>query len=452
MKKINLDDTICAIATAPGGGGSIGIIRLSGADSFDIAGKLFSGNINPSESHKVYYGHVLFNDVPVDEVLLLAMKGPKSYTREDVIEIHCHGGVQSVQKVLETALYCGARLAEPGEFTKRAFLNGRIDLSQAEAVLDIINAKTELSHKTAVNQLSGDLSAAVKALRQSVLAMIANIEANIDYPENDIEELSIQSIKKQTEALLEALEKLLATADAGKLIREGIETVILGRPNVGKSSIMNRLLKEDRAIVTDIPGTTRDILREYININGIPLKIIDTAGIRETSDAIEKIGVERTKKQAAEADLILVVLDASAQLTPEDIEIMEAFPDKKRIVLLNKIDLGKKAEIDVENIIEISAKENTGLDAFAEKITELFFDGQIDYQSTVTVSNARHKEALIKARQSLCNVLQTIENGLSQDFISIDLTDAYAYLGEITGDSLDEDIIDKIFSEFCLGK
>lgn len=459
MNKVYADDTICAIATSPVGGGSIGIIRISGKDCFNIVKKVFSSNIDSFDSHRVYYGHIFFNEKIIDEVLLLAMKAPKSYTCEDVIEIHCHGGIKSVQKVLEAVAASGARLAEPGEFTKRAFLNDRIDLSQAEAVIDIINAKTDLSHNMALNQLGGNLSNRIKELRNIILSIIANIEANIDYPENDIEELSIRSIKEQTERVIEDINDLVKTSDTGKIIREGIETVILGRPNVGKSSLMNTLLKEERAIVTNIPGTTRDILQEYISINNIPLKIIDTAGIRKTDDEIEKIGVELSRKYAHRADLILVVIDCTEGITQEDIEILKYSKDKKLIALINKIDLEIKIDheylykfIDKENVIEISAKNNLGMDLFAEKLTDMFLSGDIDYSNEITVSNIRHKNSLINARESLCNVIGTVKNGYSQDFISIDLTDAYYYLGEITGDSLDEDIISKIFTEFCLGK
>ena len=459
MNRIYISDTICAIATSAGGGGSISVIRVSGENSLPVAAKVFRPSPKKFESHKLYYGHVCDDGENIDEVLVFYMKAPRSYTCEDVIEIQCHGGPRSAGRILGILLKNGVRLAEQGEFTKRAFLNGRIDLSQAEAVLDIINAKTDLSHQAAVNRLKGNLSDRIKECRNIILGIIANIEANIDYPENDIEELSVRDIRSTTEELIGSISSLIKTAETGKIIHEGIETVILGKPNVGKSSVMNALLREERAIVTGIPGTTRDILQEYININNIPLKIVDTAGIRKTSDEIERIGVGLSRRYAETADLILMVIDRAQEMDEIDFELLKYADNKKVIVLVNKIDLNLKIDynklysyIDKSSIIEISAKNNIGLDELSKKLTEMFFSGEIDYKTDITISNMRHKSALMKAFESLNNVIETIDNGFSQDFMSIDLTDAYNYLGEITGDSLDEDIIDKIFSEFCLGK
>lgn len=456
--RFSLNDTIAAIATPSGGG--ISIVRISGEETLEIIRKIFKGsNKGLFESHRLYYGHIADGDCVIDEVLLAVMLAPKTYTREDVAEINCHGGIKTVQRVLNLVIQNGARLAEPGEFTKRAFLNGRIDLSQAEAVAGLINAKTALAQKTALNQLEGKLSGKVRRCMDTLLTTIANIEASIDYPEHDETGLVYSVIEENIADIIKQIEGLLATADGGRIISEGIRTVILGKPNVGKSSLLNALLDEQRAIVTDIAGTTRDVLTELINLDDIPLKVSDTAGIRSTGDIIEKIGVERSMQAAEAADLILLVLDASESLSKEDIEILEKNRDKKILVLANKTDLESIIDYGVlydsaakENIIEISAKTGEGLDRLKDRIKEMFFAGDIDYENTEVVSSVRHKAALENALVSLKRALETAAARLPEDFISIDLTDAYNYLGEITGDSVDEDLLDKIFSEFCLGK
>lgn len=455
--KLSQYDTIAAIATPSGGG--ISIVRISGEKTIEIVKKLFKGAKYELESHRIYYGRIVDGESVVDEVLLTVMLAPKTYTREDVAEINCHGGIRTVQRILNLVVRNGARLAEPGEFTKRAFLNGRIDLSQAEAVADLINAKTNLAQKTALNQLEGKLSGKVGLCMDKLLGTIAHIEASIDYPEHDEAGLTNSVIEKNIVEIIEAVNALLKTADGGRVIAEGIETVILGKPNVGKSSLLNALLDEQRAIVTDIAGTTRDVLKELISLDDIPLKISDTAGIRRTDDAIEKIGVERSKKAAENANLILLVLDGSEALSDEDIDILEENKDRKMLVLVNKTDLENIIDYNLlyekaaeENIIEISAKTAIGLDTLRDRIKEMFFAGDIDYENTEVVSSARHKAALEAALQSLQAALETTMNKLPEDFISIDLLAAYHHLGEITGENADEDLINKIFSEFCLGK
>ena len=464
--KIREFDTIAAIATSFGEGG-IGIIRISGDNAFNIANKIFvpfdknkeSIKVNDYKSHTLTYGIIKDNDEIIDEVLLSVMKAPKTYTCEDIIEINCHGGKSSVKRVLNTVLKNGARIAENGEFTKRAFLNGRIDLSKAEAVIDIINAKTDISHKSAINRLEGKLKQKIDEYRNDIITMTAHIEASIDYPEHDDETMTYNMIEENTKALILKVEKLLKTADTGRIVKEGIKTVILGKPNVGKSSILNILLNEDRAIVSDIAGTTRDVLKEHLNINGVALNIVDTAGIRKTDDEIEKIGVEKSKEYAQDADLILLVLDNSKPLDKEDIKILDFIKNKKTLVLINKTDL--KANLDInslkqhinqENILMLSAKEDLGFDMLKDKIETLFFEGEININEDILISNERNKNSLYNCIESLKNVLNTIETRMPEDFISMDLIEAYRYLGEITGESLDEDVIDKIFSEFCLGK
>lgn len=464
--KIKEFDTIAAIATSFGEGG-IGIIRVSGDDAFNIADKIFVPfdknkkdlKINEYKSHTLTYGTIKDNNGIIDEVLLSVMKAPKTYTCENVIEINCHGGKSSVKRVLNVVLKNGARIAENGEFTKRAFLNGRIDLSKAEAVIDIINAKTDISHKSAINRLEGKLKQKIDEYRNDIITMTAHIEASIDYPEHDDETITYNMIEENTKALILKVEKLLKTADTGRIVKEGIKTVILGKPNVGKSSILNMLLNEDRAIVSDIAGTTRDVLKEHLNINGVALNIVDTAGIRKTDDKIEKIGVEKSKEYAQDADLILLVLDNSKPLDKEDIEILNFIKNKKTLVLINKTDLNSnldinslKEHIKEENILMLSAKQDLGFDILKDKIETLFFEGEININEDILISNERNKNSLYNCIESLKNVLNTIETKMPEDFISMDLIEAYRYLGEITGESLDEDVIDKIFSEFCLGK
>lgn len=459
-----LEDTIAGISTPPGIGG-IGIVRMSGAEAFSIIRRIFKSFKNKdmmkASSHTIHYGYIYDDkkEAMIDEVLIMVMKAPHTYTKEDVIEINCHGGVVSIQKIMELVVREGARIAEPGEFTKRAFLNGRIDLSQAEAVIDIITAKTDMSLQSAVYQLEGSLSHKIKAYRHEILSMIAHIEATIDYPEHDIEELTYQTMEKQTQELLQKICGLIDTADSGKILREGLQTVIIGKPNVGKSSLMNALLKEQRAIVTDIPGTTRDILEEYINLRGVPLKIIDTAGIRDTEDVVEKIGVGKSKEFLEKADFILMLVDGSIPLSEEDVQIFDLIKEKKAIVIINKTDLPIgidelqiKQFADEKQILKVSLKDSKGLDQLEKVLKDMFFSGEVNFERDVLVTNIRHKQLLEKAENSLRAVLETIQMQMPEDCISIDLQQAYEYLGEITGDSVGESIIDQIFTQFCLGK
>jgi tRNA modification GTPase len=455
-------DTIAAVATSQGEGG-IAIIRVSGNDALKVASRIFIGKngrgLEDIKSYTMRYGHVIdinTKDV-IDEVIVSFMKGPKSFTAEDTVEINCHGGVVATNRVLEEVIKAGARIAEPGEFTKRAFLNGRIDLSQAEAVIDIIRAKTELSMKSAVAQSEGRISQEIKKIRHKLLGIIAHIEATVDFPEEDLEETTSNITSSQLNTVLLTIEQLLSSANEGKIIREGLDTVIVGKPNVGKSSLLNALLMEKRAIVTDIPGTTRDVIEEYINIEGVPVKIIDTAGIRETEDVVEKIGVERSKEKINNADLVILMLDSSSQLDNEDLEIIKYIIDRKYIVLLNKSDLDSKIskntleELNSDYIIEVSAKTGEGLDTLKNVIKQLFFKGEVTSKETI-ITNVRHKEALIRAQESCKQASYALKDTSAIDLASIDLRTAWMSLGEITGDTLEEDLIDKIFSEFCIGK
>ncbi|WP_288186202.1 tRNA uridine-5-carboxymethylaminomethyl(34) synthesis GTPase MnmE [uncultured Sporomusa sp.] len=458
------DDTISAIATAIGEGG-IGIIRISGSKAMAIAGKLFiskSGKtVDSLLSHQVMYGHIIdpASGETVDEAILLSMRAPRSYTCEDVVEIHCHGGPVPLKRILDLTLVQGARLAEPGEFTKRAFLNGRLDLAQAEAVIDIIRSKTDASLKVAVGNLSGQLSEQVRALRHAVLRMIAQLEAAIDFPEEDIEEAAAADVAQLIAEAKSRLTTLLATAQTGRILREGLATVIIGKPNVGKSSLLNALLREKRAIVTDIPGTTRDIIEEYVNIGGIPLKIIDTAGIRDTADVVEKIGVERAKALVEQADLILLLLDSSAPLSPEDRAVLELLSGKQAIVLINKSDLPARLETEeVEKytggrlVLKISVAREEGLAALEQAIVDMVYGGQVSPGEAAFVNNVRHSAALRAALERLNDAEATIEAGMPSDCIVVDLREAWEKLGEVTGDTVGEDIIDQIFTQFCIGK
>lgn len=458
MLKVNIDDTIAAISTATGNGG-IGIVRLSGSGAIDVAESVFVSvkgkKLSEQKSHTIHFGNIVYEGKVIDEVLVSVMKAPNTYTREDIVEINTHGGYRAVTAVLNAVLKCGARMAEPGEFTKRAFLNGRIDLTQAEAVIDIINAKTDASREAAMLRLEGRLSKEIKTIRDKILTMLAHIEAGIDYPEHDDETMTYNMISEGTKAAVEAVDKLIKSADTGKIYKEGIKTVILGRPNVGKSSLLNAMLEEDRAIVTDIPGTTRDSLEEMLNVHGIPLNIIDTAGIRNTNDVIEQIGVEKSKNLAEQADLILLMFDGSKELTDEDLELIELVRNKKTITLVNKLDLEQKIDMGAikdMDPVNISVKTDKGINDIYEKIKSMFAVGDINIDNEVLISGERNKESLYKAKRSLNNVMETVENRMPEDFISMDLTEAYEALGEITGEALEEDIIDKIFSEFCLGK
>lgn len=455
-------DTICGIAT-PLGEGGISIIRVSGSDSLKIINKIFKGknasDILDMKSYTMRYGHIcdINSKFEIDEVIISYMKGPRSFTAEDVVEVNCHGGVVSTGRVLEEIIKAGARIAEPGEFTKRAFLNGRIDLSQAEAVMDIIRAKTDLSMKSAVMQSNGALSKEIGKLREYMLNTLALIEYSVDFTEDDEEpdETIPIRVQEQLTIAIKDINKLLEGANEGRIIRDGLKLAIIGKPNVGKSSLLNCLLKEKRAIVTDIPGTTRDIIEEFISLDGIPVKITDTAGIRETEDEVEKIGVERSREKIDEADLIVLMLDSSHPLEIEDREIIDKVKNKKYVVLMNKNDLEKKISDkdikDLKNVIYISAKTGFGIDELKEKVKELFFNGEVDSESMI-ISNNRHKQALYRALENCQEALDRVKSNEYLDLISIYVTSALKALGEITGSELEEDLINKIFSEFCVGK
>lgn len=457
-------DTIAAISTAVGEAG-IGIVRLSGKEAITIANNIFKGVNNKSlaeaENRKMTYGHIIDQreEKIVDEVLIVSMKEPHTYTRENVVEIYCHGGIIPVKKILELLLSNGARLAEPGEFTKRAFLNGRLDLSQAEAVIDIIKAKTDKSFEVSMNQLEGSLSKKVSSIRDIILSMVAHVEVSIDFPEDDIEEVTYEELEQNANKVIHDIRKLLETSDRGKILRDGLNTVILGKPNVGKSSLLNALLRENRAIVTDIPGTTRDIIEEYLNIDGIPLKIIDTAGIRDTEDIVEKIGVDRARESIEFADLIIAVFDVSRDLSQEDYNIIELIKDRKSLVLLNKTDLPNKYTeehleklLEGKEIISTSITKEVGIDVLENSIKNLFYSGEIEFDSSIVVTNMRHKNQLEKALKNIEDALYDIRLQVPLDCIEVDLRDCWENLGEISGDTISEDILDKIFSEFCIGK
>ncbi|MCH3965491.1 MAG: tRNA uridine-5-carboxymethylaminomethyl(34) synthesis GTPase MnmE [Clostridium sp.] len=455
-------DTIAAISTSPGEGG-ISIIRVSGSRALAIVNDIFKSKNNRKlldiKPYSMRYGFIFEKNTEelLDEVIVTFMKAPRSYTTEDTVEINCHGGIVSTTKILDEVIKNGARLAEPGEFTKRAFLNGRIDLSQAEAVIDIIRAKTEISMKSALNQSFGSISKKIDPLKEKLLNLIASIEVTIDYPEEDLEEVTSNEVDSQLKVVICELNNILKGADEGKIIRDGLSTVIVGKPNVGKSSLLNALTMENRAIVTDIPGTTRDVIEEHINIEGIPIKIIDTAGIRKTENIVEKIGVKKSKEKINEADLVILMLDSSKPLDDEDREIIEYIKSKKYIIMLNKSDLGNKIDLQYIQglnsnfIVKTSLKTGEGLDSIRTFIKKLFFNGQVKFDSFV-VTNSRHKEALIKAKNNCIQALDTLKNTKAIDLASIDLRNAWSSLGEITGDTLQEDIINKIFSKFCLGK
>lgn len=454
-------DTIAAIATAMSNSG-IGIVRLSGEEAVSIVDKLFvmpnHKKLADMPTHTIHYGHIKDGDEVIDEVMVLLMRGPKSYTREDTVEIDCHGGVYVVKRVLETVLKHGARPAEPGEFTKRAFLNGRIDLSQAESVIDIIHSKNEFALKSSLSQLSGVVSNKIKEIRAMILHEIAFIETALDDPEH----ISIDGYSENLAVIVkDAIDKvqvLLKNSDNGKLLKEGISTVIVGKPNAGKSSLLNTLVGEERAIVTDIAGTTRDVLEEQINLNGIILNVIDTAGIRETDDVVEKIGVNKAKKYLEQADLIIYVVDTSTKLDENDFEIMEMLKERQAIILLNKSDLTPLTTVaDIskhvdKKMIQISAKEQSGMDEFEECIKEMFFTGEVSFNDEVYITNIRHKNSLQEVLKSLQLVLRSIEDDMPEDFYSIDLMNAYEELGRIIGEAVEDDLVNEIFSKFCTGK
>ena len=477
MKK----DTIAAISTGMTNSG-IGIVRLSGNEALEIADKVYRGKEKITEvpSHTIHYGHIADGEETVDEVLMMVMHGPRTFTGEDTVEINCHGGTYVVSRVLETVLKYGARAAEPGEFTKRAFLNGKMDLSQAEAVIDLINSENEYALQSSVSQLKGSVKSAINELRSKILYHTAFIETALDDPEHISVDRYGEILKGVSEEIIEKLQKLIDSADDGRIMKEGIQTVIVGKPNAGKSSLLNLLAGHERAIVTDIAGTTRDVLEEQIRLQGLNLNVIDTAGIRQTEDLVEKMGVDKAKEYAQKADLIIYVVDASKKLDENDEKIMELIYDKKAIILLNKSDLetvvdenlirekisnlkkeaeqtekseGQRYQVS-ENIpvIQISAKEEQGIQTFQDTLKEMFLRGNISFNEEIYITNARQKNALVNALESMKKVIESIENGMPEDFYSIDLMDAYEELGNITGESMGEDLVNEIFSKFCMGK
>ena len=458
-------DTIAAIATAMTNSG-IGIIRISGEDAFTVIDRIYQSKngkkkLSEEKSHTVHYGYIVDDTKEnkiIDEVMVLIMRAPNTYTRDDTVEIDCHGGVLVMQKILDTVVCHGARPAEPGEFTKRAFLNGRIDLTQAESVMDVISSKNEFALKSSISQLQGSLQKEIKELREKIIYEIAFIESALDDPEHINIDGYGQKLKTVAEECKERIEHLLDTADNGKILKEGIDTVIVGKPNAGKSSLMNVLLKKERAIVTDIAGTTRDVLEEQMNLNGITLNIIDTAGIRDTEDVVEKIGVDKAKDYLVNADLIIYVVDSSTPLDENDEKIMEMIKNRTALVLLNKSDLDTVTTEDMiashlnQKIIKVSMKENQGVDELENAIKELFFHGKVELNDEVYITNARHKAALSNAKDSLNMVLDSIAMEMPEDFYSIDLMNTYEELGNILGESLGEDLVNEIFSKFCTGK
>jgi len=449
-----MNDTIAAISTTMGVG-AISIIRVSGNNSINVVNKIFKGkDLSKVDSHTITYGHIIDNENIIDEVLVSIMRAPKTFTREDVVEINTHGGIAITNKVLELLLLNGCRLAEPGEFTKRAFLNGRIDLIEAEGVMDLINSKTEKSRKLAISQVNGEVSKLIKDLRQKVIEILANIEVNIDYPEyEDIEEMTNSMILTNIDSIEKEIKNILRHSEDSKLIKEGIKTIIIGSPNVGKSSILNRLLNEEKAIVTDIAGTTRDIVEGNVQIDGIVLNMIDTAGIRETDDVVESIGVKKSLDLINEADLILYVLNNNEVLTSEEKIILEKIKDKNHIVIVNKIDLENKLDLnELSNYIQMSVKDNVGIDELRNKIKEMFNLEQIEQKDYTYLSSARSISLLKKSLESLDAVRIGIENNMPVDMIEIDLKQMWSTLGEIIGETYTDELIDQLFSQFCLGK
>lgn len=453
-------DTIAASST-PIGEGGISIVRLSGEDAVAIANKLFKGaDLTKVPTHTIHYGHIVDPKTQevVDETMVSVLRAPKTFTREDMVEINCHGGMIVTNDILQLLLANGARMADPGEFTKRAFMNGRIDLTQAESVMDIVRAKTDKSRQVAMTQLAGGLLEKIKTMRQELLDTMAHEEVNIDYPEYDMDDLTSQEMKKKAQEVSKQIEQLLQTAQEGKIIRNGLATAIVGRPNVGKSSLLNYLTQDDKAIVTDIAGTTRDTLEEYVSVKGVPLKLIDTAGIHHTEDKVEKIGVERSKKAIKEADLVLLLLDASQDLTAEDKRLLDLTANKKRIIILNKQDLGTKISQEmIKNltdnpIIVTSILKQKNMDALENAIEKLFFSGIENSQNQILVTNQRQAGLLAKAKQSLEDVISGINDAMPLDLVQIDLKNAWDTLGEITGESAPDELITQLFSQFCLGK
>ena len=456
-------DTITSIST-PMGEGAIGIVRLSGPQAVEIADKLYKGKhlLNDVPSHTINYGHIIDPESKevVEEVMVSVLRAPKTLTREDIIEINCHGGILTINRVLELTMTYGARMAEPGEFTKRAFLNGRIDLSQAEAVMDFIRSKTDRASKVAMNQIEGRLSDLIKKQRQSILEILAQVEVNIDYPEyDDVEDATTEFLLEQSKEIKQEINRLLDTGAQGKIMREGLSTVIVGKPNVGKSSMLNNLIQDNKAIVTEVAGTTRDVLEEYVNVRGVPLRLVDTAGIRETEDIVEKIGVERSRKALSQADLILFVLNNNEALTQEDYTLYEVVKNEDVIVIVNKMDLEQNIDInEVKDmigdtpLIQTSMLKQEGIDELEIQIRDLFFGGEVQNQDMTYVSNSRHISLLKQARQTIQDAIDAAESGVPMDMVQIDLTRTWEILGEIIGETASDELIDQLFSQFCLGK
>ncbi|HFV7664512.1 TPA: tRNA uridine-5-carboxymethylaminomethyl(34) synthesis GTPase MnmE [Staphylococcus aureus] len=456
-------DTITSIST-PMGEGAIGIVRLSGPQAVEIADKLYKGKhlLNDVPSHTINYGHIIDPESKevVEEVMVSVLRAPKTFTREDIIEINCHGGILTINRVLELTMTYGARMAEPGEFTKRAFLNGRIDLSQAEAVMDFIRSKTDRASKVAMNQIEGRLSDLIKKQRQSILEILAQVEVNIDYPEyDDVEDATTEFLLEQSKEIKQEINRLLDTGAQGKIMREGLSTVIVGKPNVGKSSMLNNLIQDNKAIVTEVAGTTRDVLEEYVNVRGVPLRLVDTAGIRETEDIVEKIGVERSRKALSQADLILFVLNNNEALTQEDYTLYEVVKNEDVIVIVNKMDLEQNIDInEVKDmigdtpLIQTSMLKQEGIDELEIQIRDLFFGGEVRNQDMTYVSNSRHISLLKQARQTIQDAIDAAESGVPMDMVQIDLTRTWEILGEIIGETASDELIDQLFSQFCLGK
>lgn len=456
-------DTITSIST-PMGEGAIGIVRLSGPQAIEIGDILYKGKkkLSEVETHTINYGHIIDPETneTVEEVMVSVLRAPKTFTREDIIEINCHGGILTINRILELTMTYGARMAEPGEYTKRAFLNGRIDLSQAEAVMDFIRSKTDRASKVAMNQIEGRLSDLIKKQRQSILEILAQVEVNIDYPEyDDVEDATTDFLLEQSKRIKEEINQLLETGAQGKIMREGLSTVIVGRPNVGKSSMLNNLIQDNKAIVTEVAGTTRDVLEEYVNVRGVPLRLVDTAGIRDTEDIVEKIGVERSRKALSEADLILFVLNNNEPLTEDDQTLFEVIKNEDVIVIINKTDLEQRLDVSELRemigdmpLIQTSMLKQEGIDELEIQIKNLFFGGEVQNQDMTYVSNSRHISLLKQARQSIQDAIDAAESGIPMDMVQIDLTRTWEILGEIIGESASDELIDQLFSQFCLGK